>query len=92
MPKKLPSADQSVMKLRQINVLVAQGWNIGQACKAAEITEQSYYRRRNQYGGGRRSRRSKGNIEYRNAIPDGSSASRGGHCDTSQRSGLTKMC
>ena len=40
-----------VTKLRQIEVLVAQGRTIGQACKEAEITEQSYYRWRNEYGG-----------------------------------------
>jgi transposase-like protein len=32
-------------------VLVAQGRTIGQACKEAEISEQSYYRWRNEYGG-----------------------------------------
>jgi putative transposase len=31
-------------------VLVAQGRTIGQACKEAEISEQSYYRWRNEYG------------------------------------------
>jgi len=41
----------AVTKLRQIEVLVAQGRTIGQACKEAEITEQSYYRWRNEYGG-----------------------------------------
>lgn len=51
MPKKRHSAEQIVTKLRQIDVLVAQGRTIGQACKEAEITEQSYYRWRNEYGG-----------------------------------------
>ncbi len=32
-------------------MLVAQGRTIGQACKEVEITEQSYYRWRNEYGG-----------------------------------------
>jgi transposase-like protein len=32
-------------------VLVAQGRTIGQACKEVEITEQGYYRWRNEYGG-----------------------------------------
>ena len=31
-------------------MLVAQGRTIGQACKEAEISEQSYYRWRNEYG------------------------------------------
>ena len=51
MPRKRHSAEQIVTKLRQIDVLVAQGRTIGQACKEAEITEQSYYRWRNEYGG-----------------------------------------
>jgi len=51
MPKKRHTAEQIVTKLRQIDVLVAQGRTIGQACKEAEITEQSYYRWRNEYGG-----------------------------------------
>ncbi len=32
-------------------MLVAQGRTIGQACKEAEISEQSYHRWRNEYGG-----------------------------------------
>src|SRR3974390_2380765 len=51
MPNKRHSAEQIVTKLRQIEVLVAQGRTIGQACKEAEITEQSYYRWRKEYGG-----------------------------------------
>lgn len=31
-------------------MLVVQGRTIGQACKESEITEQSYYRWRNEYG------------------------------------------
>jgi hypothetical protein len=50
MPKKRNNAEQIVTKLRQIEVLVAQGRTIGQACKEAEISEQSYYRWRNEYG------------------------------------------
>ena len=50
MPRKRHTAEQIVTKLRQIDVLVAQGRTIGQACKEAEITEQSYYRWRNEYG------------------------------------------
>lgn len=51
MPRKRHSAEQIVAKLRQIDVLVAQGRTIAQACKDAEIAEQSYYRWRNEYGG-----------------------------------------
>ena len=51
MPRRRHSAKQIVTKLRLIEVLVAQVRTIGQACREAEIPEQSYYRRRNEYGG-----------------------------------------
>ena len=51
MPKKRNNAEQAVTKLRQIDVLVAQGRTVGQACKEVEISEQSYYRWRKEYGG-----------------------------------------
>ena len=51
MPRKRHSAEQIVAKLRQIDLLVAQGRTIAQACKEAEIAEQSFYRWRNEYGG-----------------------------------------
>ena len=38
-------------KLRQVDVLVAQGQSIAAAVKAIGVTEQSYYRWRNEYGG-----------------------------------------
>ena len=37
--------------LRQIEVAVANGKTTSQACKEAEITEQTYYRWRKEYGG-----------------------------------------
>ena len=51
MPKKRNNAEQAVTKLRQIDVLVAQGRTVAQACKEAEISEQSYDRWRKEYGG-----------------------------------------
>jgi putative transposase len=51
MAKKWNNAEQVVTKLQQIEVLVAQGRTIRQACKEAEISEQSYYRWRNENGG-----------------------------------------
>jgi transposase-like protein len=50
MAKRL-SAEQIVTKLRQIEVLQAQGKTIAVACKEAGTTEQSYYRWRKEYGG-----------------------------------------
>jgi len=40
-----------VLKLRQIEVQTAQGKSLALACKEAEISEQSYYRWRKEYGG-----------------------------------------
>ena len=45
------SAEQVVLKLRQIEVQTAQGKTLALACKEAEISEQSYYRWRKEYGG-----------------------------------------
>ena len=45
------SAEQIVAKLRQIEVQMAQGRSLALACKEAEISEQSYYRWRKEYGG-----------------------------------------
>lgn len=44
-------AEQVVLKLRQIEVQTAQGMSLALACKEAEISEQSYYRWRKEYGG-----------------------------------------
>ena len=43
--------DQVVLMLRQIEVQTAQGKSLALACKEAEISEQSYYRWRKEYGG-----------------------------------------
>ncbi len=45
------SAEQIVAKLRQIEIQMAQGKSLALACKEAEISEQSYYRWRKEYGG-----------------------------------------
>jgi transposase-like protein len=51
MKHKRFSAEQIVNKLRQAEVVLAQGQTIAQACKAIGITEQTYYRWRKEYGG-----------------------------------------
>jgi putative transposase len=45
------SPEQIVVTLRQIEVQLAQGMKLAQACKEAGISEQSYYRWRKEYGG-----------------------------------------
>jgi transposase-like protein len=49
--RKKHTAEQVVNLLRQIEVAVANGKTTSLACKEAEITEQTYYRWRKEYGG-----------------------------------------
>ena len=51
MPIKRYKAEQIVTLLRQIEVGIANGKTTPQACKEAEITMQTYYRWRKEYGG-----------------------------------------
>ena len=51
MPKKRFSAEQIVILLRQIEVLISQGKSAPKACRDAGISQQSYYRWRKEYGG-----------------------------------------
>ena len=51
MATKRFKAEQIVTLLRQIEVELANGKTIPQACKEAEITVQTYYRWRKEYGG-----------------------------------------
>src|SRR3978361_946235 len=45
------TAEQIVNLLRQVEVSVANGKTLPQACKEAEIVEQTYYRWRKEFGG-----------------------------------------
>ena len=49
--KKRHSGPQIVAKLRQADVLIGQGKNIPEVCKDIEVSEQTYYRWRQKYGG-----------------------------------------
>jgi len=51
MAKRGLSAEQIVSKLRQIEVLLAQGKTAALACKDAGVSQQNYYRWRKEYGG-----------------------------------------
>ena len=51
MPMKKYKPEQIVTLLRQIEVEIANGKTTPQACKEAEITVQTYYRWRKEYGG-----------------------------------------
>ena len=51
MARKRFSAEQIILKLREAEVLLAQGQTVGQLCRGLEISEQTYYRWRREYGG-----------------------------------------
>jgi len=51
MPRKGCSPEQIIFKLRKAEVLVNQGDSIANACKKIEVSEQTYYRWRKEYGG-----------------------------------------
>lgn len=51
MKGKKHSAEQIIKKLREADALLASGKTIGQVCQTLEISEQTFHRWRNQYGG-----------------------------------------
>ena len=51
MARKRHTAEEIVAKLRQVEVLCGQGKALAEAIRAIEVTEVTYYRWRNEYGG-----------------------------------------
>ena len=51
MAGKKHSVEQIIQKLRQVEVLVAEGASVSEAVRQIEVTEQTYYRWRSEYGG-----------------------------------------
>lgn len=51
MAKKRCGPEQVVTKLRRIEVLMSEGRSLQQALREAGITDATYYRWRNEYGG-----------------------------------------
>ncbi|MDB5652255.1 MAG: transposase [Hyphomicrobiales bacterium] len=51
MPRKRHKAEEIVTKLRQVDVLTAQGRPVGEAIRSIGVTEVTYYRWRSEYGG-----------------------------------------
>jgi putative transposase len=51
MPKKTFTSEQIINNLRQAEIMISQGNSIAQTCKKLEISEQTYYRWRKEYGG-----------------------------------------
>ena len=51
MPRKKHKAEEIVAKLRQVDVLTAQGRPVADAVRSIGVTEVTYYRWRSEYGG-----------------------------------------
>ena len=51
MPQKRHTVDQIVAKLRKAAVELGKGKKVPEICKLLEVTEQTYYRWRQKYGG-----------------------------------------
>ena len=51
MSQKRHSVDQIISKLRRADVELGKGKKVPEVCKLLEITEQTYYRWRREYGG-----------------------------------------
>ena len=51
MPRKQFSSEQIITKLREAEVLLSQGMTVLEAARQLEISEQTYYRWRKEYGG-----------------------------------------
>ena len=51
MRKKRHPPEEIVSKLRQVDVLVSQGTAVADAVRSIGVTEVTYYRRRQEYGG-----------------------------------------
>ena len=51
MKQKRHTVDQIISKLRQADVELGKGKKVPEICKVLEITDQTYYRWRQKYGG-----------------------------------------
>jgi putative transposase len=49
--KKKHSGPQIVAKLRQADILIGQGKSVPEVCKELDVTDATYYRWRQKYGG-----------------------------------------
>lgn len=55
MKKKRHTPQQIITKLRKVECLTAEGANVKEAVKQIEVSEQTYYRWRREYGGMKKS-------------------------------------
>jgi len=50
MPRRKHSPEQILGKLREVEIALAKGETVAQAVRQIGVTEQNYYRWRNEYG------------------------------------------
>ena len=51
MPRKINTAEQIINKLRQAEIMLHQGATVAEVCRKIEVTDQTYFRWRKEYGG-----------------------------------------
>ncbi len=51
MARRIYTPERIINKLRKAEVLLSQGSTVGEAARKIEVTEQTYYRWRREYGG-----------------------------------------
>lgn len=51
MPRQRFTAEQIIGKLREVEIVVAKGATVADACRRIGVTEQTLYRWRREYGG-----------------------------------------
>ncbi len=51
MPRKRFTAEQIITKLREAEVLLSKGQNVGEVCRQLNVSENTYFRWRKEYGG-----------------------------------------
>jgi putative transposase len=51
MPRKRFAAEQIITKLREAEILLSKGMKVGDVCRQLDVSENTYYRWRKEYGG-----------------------------------------
>jgi len=51
MPRKKNTSEQIIGKLREAEIMMAQGKTIAEVCRKIEVTDQTFFRWRKEYGG-----------------------------------------
>ena len=51
MPNKKHKPEEIIGKLREVEIVLAQGASTAEACRRIAVSEQTYYRWRKEYGG-----------------------------------------